>query len=651
MAFATQDHYLHIGHITTHIQALTSLEMSKILPKSPVDKKIASIILHCGRRFFSAFCFEITISLIEALLKHLKLPKLRVDRDWLPAYITLSQAYVSSGDLRPKTILLVEEVARNQKEIYQENRLILVDSEHLLLEAYCQHGQGKKAVPLLEPVIKIQATLPEDERDLLTRQIHAKLRMGLWCRPEHKMHKELIEILEPLVGVQVTWTNNKDFFGYKRCLADAYSSANKTEKAISLLESALGIQAESSGHKSCSEYKESARPYRCDDPAKEAIKLAQQMIRVQDNSGDEFFRRMLRLWLVSIYEHDNQLENVIRLCEQLIDIGVGIGVGIGVRNEYDDFFQDRLRALLDSLQYKSNRPEEIKNILMKIATRPLVDDDGLVVFDPEPADNSHISQTQLEKTTKLLKQFLRNLVTFPEKDSYQLQGHRRKVTSHWKYDRTRLAIRLFDSLIESTGVPQYHFSQLKTQFQLARLYCDNTQIIKATELLEQATRDDTKFPAGDPGFASTTIESNRARASRSTADRERVSSGERDSDRRRGSGTEKALSKEEPIGRRSERGGRSGGEYVRDKSERRGDSGIKQALSKEEPVDRRSERRGGSDRECVRSRSERRGESGGEQAEGNGGCVYNRDGRIGREGRGGKKKGRGEALDFLFTQV
>ncbi|KAJ4371886.1 hypothetical protein N0V86_008440 [Didymella sp. IMI 355093] len=126
---------------------------------------------------------------------------------------------------------------RSQRSIDDSGRLL---SQHALAGAYRADGQVKKAVELLEAVVKVQnKVLAEDHPDRLASQ-HELAR----AYQADRQVKKAVELLEAVVKVRnkVQAEDHPDRLASQHALAIAYYADGQVKKAVELLEAVVKVQ-------------------------------------------------------------------------------------------------------------------------------------------------------------------------------------------------------------------------------------------------------------------------------------------------------------------------------------------------------------------------------------------------------------------------
>ncbi|KAM0130833.1 hypothetical protein ACHAO1_007614 [Botrytis cinerea] len=243
-------------------------------------------------------------------------------KESLPLYDLQARSLLDTGKNK-KAVALLEQVVKIRETIQAEDHPDRLASQHTLAMAYEANGQIKEAVALLEQVVKIEEiTLAEDHPSRLASQ-HTLAR----TYQANGQINEAVALLEQVVKIQKTILaeDHPDRLVSQYTLACAYQANGQIKEAAVLLEQVVKIQktiqAEDHPDRLASQH-ELARAYRASGQIKEAVMLLEQVVKIQKTiqAEDHPDRLVSQHTLAGAYQANGQIKEAVVLLEQVVKI-------------------------------------------------------------------------------------------------------------------------------------------------------------------------------------------------------------------------------------------------------------------------------------------------------------------------------------------
>ncbi|QIW98225.1 hypothetical protein AMS68_003743 [Peltaster fructicola] len=229
----------------------------------------------------------------------------------------LASAYHDDGQIK-KAVQLLEHVVRVRESVLAEDHSDHLASQHALAGAYLADGQVKKAVELLEHVVRVrESVLAEDHSDHLASQ-HALA--GAYLADGQV--KKAVELLEHVVRVResVLAEDHPDRLASQHELAGAYRANGQIKKAVELLEHVVRVRsmlAEDHPSRLASQH-QLAGAYSADGQVKKAVELLEHVVRVRSVLAEDHPDRLTSQHELAVaYEADGQVKRAIELLEEV----------------------------------------------------------------------------------------------------------------------------------------------------------------------------------------------------------------------------------------------------------------------------------------------------------------------------------------------
>ena len=316
--------------LQSHLRALTSWEMVTMFGSEPVSM-IVSILDWCGVRFETMRDDTMLSRLLQKLFEYLRIVESKVDEEWLPLYFVAGRNLQNCG--RPQeAVKMLEGVLeiRVQRQKWEKNNKVRLDTQLSLTQAYKRIGQLEKAMVMLEEVVRIRRqTLAEDDQDRLTSELelamsyvangeterpmmmleevvrinkqilaedHPELlasqyALGMACVANGEVKRGMM-IQEEVVRIQgqILAEDNPKRLASQHALATAYSKNGQGQEAVTMLEVVVRIKgqimAEDHPSRLASEHGLAVCLWRIGQRA-EAITMMEEVVRVQQYALDE----------------------------------------------------------------------------------------------------------------------------------------------------------------------------------------------------------------------------------------------------------------------------------------------------------------------------------------------------------------------------
>ncbi|EUC32253.1 hypothetical protein COCCADRAFT_99131 [Bipolaris zeicola 26-R-13] len=152
---------------------------------------------------------------------------------------SLAIAYEANGQAK-KAVKLLEHVIRIRVELLAEDHPSLLASQHVLAMAYEATGQAKKAIELLEHVVRTKAKMLVEDHPSLSASQHV---LAIAYEANGQV-KEAIELLEHVVRTKakILVEDHPSLSASQHALARAYHANGQVKEAIELLEHVVGIE-------------------------------------------------------------------------------------------------------------------------------------------------------------------------------------------------------------------------------------------------------------------------------------------------------------------------------------------------------------------------------------------------------------------------
>ncbi|EXJ60464.1 hypothetical protein A1O7_04617 [Cladophialophora yegresii CBS 114405] len=314
---------IYARQLQPHLQAITSWEMRCAFQSEP-QVMVASILVECGWQLQKMRDDKTVFMLLDRLCSHLKLDRFSVDEGWVGLYHIIGRNLLFSGKIRD-AVKLLEEVARVQQQTLGKHHQARLASQLNLARVYMADGQVKVAIPLLEEVVRIDQTLPEDHPDRLASQHD----LGQ-AYTENGQVKEAVELLEGVVRIQETMAeDHPNRLASQHALALAYEADGQIEEGVKLLEEVVRVeQTVSKDHPArLASQLELAQAYVVSGKVKDAKRLLEEVVRIQETMAEDHPERLLSqnnlaICLWKLGQHFPALEmmrHVVETCKRVFD--------------------------------------------------------------------------------------------------------------------------------------------------------------------------------------------------------------------------------------------------------------------------------------------------------------------------------------------
>ncbi len=228
--------------------------------------------------------------------------------DRLASQHELACAYEANGQIK-KAVDLLEHVVKVREKLPEDHPSRLA-SQHELAGAYLANGQTKKAVDLLEHVVKVREKLAEDHPSRLTSQ-HELAR----AYKANGQIDEAINLLELVVKIrkQKLTEDHPDRLVSQHTLASYYRDTGRFDEAIKLLEHVVKTEAEKlaeDDHNRLASQHTLALSYEKIGRFDEAIKLLEHVVKIEAEklAEDDTSRLVSQHALARVYEQRKEAE-------------------------------------------------------------------------------------------------------------------------------------------------------------------------------------------------------------------------------------------------------------------------------------------------------------------------------------------------------
>ncbi|KAM0157263.1 hypothetical protein ACHAPG_004757, partial [Botrytis cinerea] len=201
-----------------HIQSYLDIKIGKVFSFGD-ESTVVPILLQCGW-ILSNMRQDTRLShLLEDIFIGINKNPEEPSKESLPLYDLQARSLLNTGKNK-KAVALLEQVVKIQETTLAEDHPNRLASQHTLASAYEANGQIKEAVALLEQVVKIQEiTLAEDHPNRLTSQHTLAI-----AYEANGQVKEAVALLEQVVKIrEITLTeDHPDRLASQHELASAY---------------------------------------------------------------------------------------------------------------------------------------------------------------------------------------------------------------------------------------------------------------------------------------------------------------------------------------------------------------------------------------------------------------------------------------------
>jgi tetratricopeptide (TPR) repeat protein len=196
-------------------------------------------------------------------------------------------------------------------------------SQHELARAYLTDGQKKKAVALLEHVVRVEKGSPAQNHPHLLASQHELARAYLVCGQVKQATTLLERNIKGRIGDIAE--DHPDHLASQYELAQAFQAMGHVPQAIALLEHVVKVEegslAESHPHRLTSQ-RALARAYQVDGQVERAVTLLEHVIKVSTDVLEENnpYRLESQSELARLYRTNGQLEQAIALLEHVVKV-------------------------------------------------------------------------------------------------------------------------------------------------------------------------------------------------------------------------------------------------------------------------------------------------------------------------------------------
>ncbi|KAM0182352.1 hypothetical protein ACHAPF_001242 [Botrytis cinerea] len=304
-----------------HIQSYLDIKIGKVF--SFEDKSIIiPILLQCSRILLNMRQDTRLSHLLEDIYIGINKNPKEPSKESLPLYDLQARSLLNIGKNK-KAVALLEQVVKIRETIQAEDHPDRLASQHTLAGAYEANGQIKEAVALLEQVVKIEeTTLTEDHPSRLASQ-HTLA--GVY-RANGQI-KEAVALLEQVVKIRETiqTEDHPDRLASQHELAGAYEANGQIKEAVALLEQVVKIEeitlTEDHPSRLASQHT-LAGVYRANGQVKEAVALLEQVVKIRETiqAEDHPDRLASQHELARAYRANGQIKEAVTLLEQVVRI-------------------------------------------------------------------------------------------------------------------------------------------------------------------------------------------------------------------------------------------------------------------------------------------------------------------------------------------
>ncbi|KAK8905606.1 hypothetical protein QC760_005530 [Botrytis cinerea] len=304
-----------------HIQSYLDIKIGRVFSFGD-ESTVVPILLQCGW-ILSNMRQDTRLShLLEDIFIGINKNPEEPPKESLPLYDLQARSLLNTGKNK-KAVSLLEQVVRIRETILAKDHPDRLASQQVLAIAYEANGQIKEAIALLEQVIKIdETTLAEDHPDRLASQ-HA---LAIAYRANGQI-KEAVALLEQVVKIEET-TLTEDHpsrLASQHELARAYEANGQIKEAIALLEQVVKIRettlAEDHPDRLASQHS-LAIAYRASGQVKEAAALLEQVVKIREITlaEDHPYRLASQHELARAYQANGQVKEAVALLDQVVKI-------------------------------------------------------------------------------------------------------------------------------------------------------------------------------------------------------------------------------------------------------------------------------------------------------------------------------------------
>ncbi|ATZ48853.1 hypothetical protein BCIN_04g00730 [Botrytis cinerea B05.10] len=304
-----------------HIQSYLDIKIGRVFSFGD-ESSVVPILLQCG--------WILSNMRQDTRLKHLlkdifigisKNPK-EPSKESLPLYDLRAKSLLNTGKNK-KAVTLLEQVVKIRQTTLAEDHPDRLASQHVLASAYRANGQIKEAFALLEQVIKIRETIQaEDHPNRLASQ-HA---LAIAYQANGQI-KEAFALLEQVVKIRenIQAEDHPDRLASQHVLASAYQANGQIKEAVALLEQVIKIEettlTEDHPDRLASQHV-LASAYRANGQIKEAVALLEQVVKIEETTlaEDHPNRLASQHELAGAYQADGQVNEAIVLFKQVVRI-------------------------------------------------------------------------------------------------------------------------------------------------------------------------------------------------------------------------------------------------------------------------------------------------------------------------------------------
>jgi tetratricopeptide (TPR) repeat protein len=314
----------HERQLRPHLQCLVLPNIDAVFSFES-RRVILPILLQCGWLLFSMREYKRLQSLLEGFYHELGITPQNPSDEHMPIWTLASRNELRLHHIKPAIALLEHVVTIDQRMLDPRHPEGLI-TQYNLARAYSDDGQSEKAIPVLQHVLAIYATLTLDEtQSKWQSSTQFELARALIAVGRSN---EGTALLEHVVQCQEPSSPNASPEGLltaQHALATAYNTTKETQKALPLLETiarAYAATAEKSDPDRLSSEYELARAYARNEQLEASLALLEHVVRVQKAVLEEDDYELLasQYMLAQVYNSDKQTTRGKELLQHVVNV-------------------------------------------------------------------------------------------------------------------------------------------------------------------------------------------------------------------------------------------------------------------------------------------------------------------------------------------
>ncbi|KAM0310604.1 hypothetical protein ACHAO8_007970 [Botrytis cinerea] len=410
-------------------------------------------------------------------------------KESLPLYDLQARSLLNTGKNK-KAVSLLEQVVKIRETIQAEDHPSRLASQHVLAMAYEANGQIKEAVALLEQVVKIRETiLAEDHPDRLASQ-HV-----LACAYQaNGQIKEAVALLEQVVKIRETILaeDHPSRLTSQHELAIAYEANGQIKEAVALLEQVVKIReitlAEDHPDRLASQHV-LAHAYQANRQIKEAVALLEQVVKIRETiqAEDHPSRLASQHVLAGAYQANGQIKEAVALLEQVVKIQE-----ITLAKDHPSRLTSQ-HELARVYQANGQIKEAVALLeqVVKIREAILAEDHPSRLTSQHELARAYQANRQIKEAVALLEQVVKiREITLAEDHPSRLSSQHVLACAYQANGQIKEAVALLEQVvkIQEITLTEDHPDRLTSQHTLAGAYQANGQVKEAVALLEQVVK-------------------------------------------------------------------------------------------------------------------------------------------------------------------